>query len=99
VEYYKYVANFNYFYKFQIYLACWKHSKCLPHLPGEYILFSEIPEPVAKQIGDAASNIVGDLSRLKRSHEQRRNGAEGEKEEALEDGLADLLEVFSHTFN
>lgn len=93
------MASYNYFYKFLIYLACWKHSKCLPHLPGEYILSGENPEPVAKQIGDAANNIVGDLSRLKRSHEQRRNGSEGEKEEALEDGLADLLEVYIYTFN
>lgn len=63
-------------------------------VPPSFPSCFENPEPVAKQVGDAANSIVGDLSRLKRSHEQRRNEVEGEKEDALEDGLADLLDVF-----
>lgn len=54
---------------------------------------NEISEAVSKQIGDAADHILDGLSKLKTSHELRKNRADGEEEEPLEDGLAELLEV------
>lgn len=44
-------------------LGCWRHSKCLPHLPGEYCASDPSPDVVAEQM-DVAIEICKDLMKV-----------------------------------